>query len=720
MAVNDIELNVGVKLNEDEFLSAYESTLRKTSTATQNIVSSAVEDLTGPAAKGWQTLPYMSMHDAEAGNRATSKAFIASLAEDLNKAGITPQSQGYEAAMINAAYRSSIPDITERFRRLRAEGYYEQAALTAPGSALADAIESDYALMEQGWSRNFITSRTGANGQNEAFIDFEGMRDYAVNEGLGRWIDDDLKHTADNFELIDNTLEDIKEKSVATKKEFLDWGDSLKGVLGVLTAIGGVAVGALAKTVLYAEKGTIAAGGELDKRRAFIGMSALDELQTKVASRSIGLGEDSIKNEIYTMSDTIQQYKLLGQGDALPSSLLGIFDNLMNSDTPYETYKASADELYNKLKAMPVEERQRSLMLMNKMGLGTMSSLIGQFLSNENYAKQYGTPSALFNLETNPYYNTYQQAELLLPDITKLNESLKASYNRMYVAWEETFGLKFKDWWDDVMKDKVVPWFEKILGYLSGSSEENGSFANDVGDAVSRFNTNLAAAEAKMAVAGANIKDANPWVSAATSIVSEIPAGTIQLPQGLRAANAGILNWAAPVYSINEYDPSKFFYAVERASDTKSTVGSPSSYDKLGENEIEFAYRAGILTRWAERTGIAKDVSDYELGQLTEAGIQKLYAAMQVGRAYMLSGNYDATLSAFESQSMVNSDYFKIVATYLAEHQSEYRGDTERIREIKIRLLDPLGKDLPIEVMDALETAAGGVDFYTENNSLQR
>lgn len=465
MAENDIELSVGIKIDDAQFTNEYQSKLSKLSKATQTQIQGAMDEISGPAAKQWGTLPFAGMHDPNSGNAIATQAFLSSLSRDLQGAGYSGIS--YESALINATYRSSMADPMQRYHRMLAMGLTQQADLTHPDTALGKTIETDYALMSQPWSRDFIKT-TSYKGQKRSYIDFAGMRDYAVDAGLGRWIDEDGGNTANNFELINDELEKIEDKSVTSKKTFSDWNDTLKGVLGTLTAIGSLA--GIVKTfeVAYkaSEAGTVAAGTTLDKRRAFIGMSALDELKTKVASKSVGLGEDSIKNEIYTMSGNIEQYKLMGQGDALPSALLGIFDNLMSAEDPYSVYTQSADEIYKQLQGADAQTRRRWLMLMNKAGLGSMSSLVGQFLSNPEYAKQYGTPSALFNLKSNPYYGVYPEAETMLPQISQLNESLKASYSTMYKDWEKAFGLPFKEWWDATMKDKVIPWFEKIISFL--------------------------------------------------------------------------------------------------------------------------------------------------------------------------------------------------------------------------------------------------------------
>jgi hypothetical protein len=512
----DASINIGINLDEAQFLNAYESVLAKTSALTQARVQDTVTSLKGPATKNWDTLPYYTMHDRNAGNRAASRAFVASMGEDLRRQGVRAKSAEYESALLSAAYRSSTPDPTERYHKMLANGHYEAADLSYPGTKLSQAVESNYALMEQDWSRDFLKKRkskgldpadlqkltkdqiiqqgalyglqlskkdkkqdlinkvVAQSQEPSVFVDFAGMRDYAVEHGLGRWKDPRAEHTADNFELINKELEKIGNGSEKAGLNFKDWGESLKGALGTLTLIGstiakvaGTVIGGVVAANKMSEKETIDGARHVDARRALIGMTALDQLETKVAGRSVSLGEDAIYGEILGMAKNIQQYKLLGQGDALPPALLGIFDNLMNTDKPYEAYKSAADEIYNNLKGQDKEEQQRTLMLMDKAGLGSMSMLVGQFLSNDRFAQTYGAPSNLFDLRQNPYYGSFETAENIVPDLAKLNESIKASYTQLATDWQESFGIPFKDWWDSLLKDTLVPWadkLEKLLG----------------------------------------------------------------------------------------------------------------------------------------------------------------------------------------------------------------------------------------------------------------
>ena len=477
MTKRDASINIGINLDEAQFLNAYESVLAKTSAITQASVQDIITSLSGPATKNWDTLPYYTMHDRNAGNRAASRAFVASMGEDLRRQGMSAKSAEYESALINAAYRSSVSNPMERYHRMLANGHYEAADLSYPGTALSQAVESNYALMEQDWSRDFLKKRSHKGLEPSVFVDFAGMREYAVEHGLGRWKDSSKEHTADNFELINKELEKIGKGSELSGKNFKDWGESLKGALGTLTAIGsllgkvgGAVVGGVVAANKISEREVTKGAERADARRAFVGMDALEQLESKIASRAVSLGEDAIYNEVISMSEARQKYKLLGQGDALPPALLGIFDNLMNSDNPYEAYKSAADEIYANLRAIPddrAQEKERILMLMDSMGLGSMSHLVGQFLSNPDYAQKYGAPSNLFNLQSNPYYNYYNQAETIVPDLAKLNESIKASYLKMATDWQESFGVPFKTWWDSLLKDTIAPWadkLEKILG----------------------------------------------------------------------------------------------------------------------------------------------------------------------------------------------------------------------------------------------------------------
>lgn len=706
MAENDIELSVGIKLDDAQFSKEYNNLLRNVSADTKKQIKAAVDETTGTAAADWGQLPFAGMHSKEKGARVATNAFLPSLAQDLQSSGYESGSLAYQSALINAAYRSSMADPMQRFHRMLAMGLTQQADLTHPDTALGKSIETNYALMSQPWSRDFIKQ-----GEKGAFIDFAGMREYAVGAGLGRWVDEDGGNTADNFEFINDELEKIEDKSKKTKKAFLDWGDALKGALGTLTAIAAIGIKAFEVAYKSSEAHTIQAGGALDKRRAFIGMSALDELKTKVASKSVGLGEDAIKNEIYSMSGNIEQYKLLGQGDALPSALLGIFDNLMSAEDPYSVYTQSADELYKQLKGADAQTRRRWLMLMNKAGLGSMSSLVGQFLSNPEYAAQYGTPSALFNLKSNPYYGVYPQAETMLPQVTKLNESLKASYNQMYTDWENTFGIKFKTWWDDTLQNKVVPWFETILkltGYELSSEGKTDKEYNEEWKKVKKkqLKANKPKKINEMEVAtGAWSLAAGRAIAIGDEYWRSFDASNIADSYIKSGTDKAAVKRLKGDYSVGryEYKPSEFLEGLQVLAKTKAY--SSGALDNPEADKMKS--RAEYALNWLSTTGFESQLKG---GINTETS----YALIKVLKEYLATPNMmegRQTLESYLTETYLKTTGWNdVIVPFLKANAGYLRENPDKLQEIKITLFDQYGKQISARVDEIISAGDKSVN----------
>ena len=507
MTAHDAEINIGVNLDADQFKSSFENTILQTSQDTQTHIRGILDDMKGPAPRDWGTLPYAAMHTS-VGNVVASQAFVSSVSEDLKRQGIAPGTLGYQSALISATMRSTTPDAMDRYHRMLAEGMYQQADVMYPSTALSRIIDSNYALMEQDWSKDFTVNmrdelqqltvadlRSKASAQKikgrskmnkadlvdaliqnsdtpELYIDFAGMREYAVKHGMGEWVDPEKEHTADNFKLINAELEKIDEGSDKSKKNFIDWNDTLKNTLGTLTAIGSVATklgatafGAAVAFDRKAEKGTEQAATTLDRRRAYVGMTALDELSAQVAGQSIGLGRDTITNEVIKLSSSREKYRLLGEGlNALFPSLTGIFDNIMSNENPLDVYKGILQEVYGQLQNADDTKRAQTLMLLENQGLGSAAQIIGALLSNPKLAAELDNdPTALFNLRNNKYYGAYERAESMLPDLRAVNESIKTSYAQMYTTWMTEFGQPFRDWWDETLQNTVVPWFEHLI-----------------------------------------------------------------------------------------------------------------------------------------------------------------------------------------------------------------------------------------------------------------
>jgi hypothetical protein len=416
------------------------------------------------------------------------------------------------------------------------------------------------------------------------------------------------------------------------------------------------------------------------------------------------------------MSGNIEQYKLLGQGDALPSALLGIFNNLMSSDDPYNTYLKSADEIYNQVKGMDKDQRRQWLMLMNKAGLGSMSDLVGQFISNPEYAQRYKTPSALFALESNPFYNVYGKAETMLPEISKLNESLKASYNTMYTTWEETFGLKFKTWWDDVMKEKVVPWFLKISGVVDEATSEESKTQNAFDKAWDKTTKAQVKANAPSSIEDLNLATGAWSIAAAKAIAMD----KREYWRGFNISSSDIKNSKAKaaverlkgIYDPDaagefDYSPSDFLEGIATLADAsqyKKGVLDPKNKNYNAATEAMYN-RAVYLQDWLEKTGFNKQLDD---GRNTTTS----YALIKVLKEYLMTpGRTEAnnTLESYLTATyLMTPGWQQIIEPFLTQNAEYLRTHQDALQEVKITLFDAYGTRIGARVD---EIVGGGVKF---------
>lgn len=690
MANDDVELSIGVKFDEQEITDSYNKILKDLSKETKAYLANALDEMKGAAASSWGPLPFYSMHDTSSGNKVASQAFLAGLARDLPSLGAAAGSSAYESALMNATYKSSISDPMQRYHRLIAEGRLQAADATHPDTALGRAIENDYALMSQPWSRDFIhtalrrdnleglslselrdkakemdiSGMSKANkedlinaiiGKSEAagtYIDFEGMRKYAVEAGLGRWINPEQEKTADNFELINDELEDIEENSGKSDKVFRNWNDTLKGVLGTLTAIGSLSfIGKTFETAYKAsEKGTTEAATTLDRRRAFIGMGALDVLATQVAGKSIGLGKDDIYNEILTMSSNREKYRLLGEGlNALYPSLTGIFDNIMSSDNPYDVYKSILTEVYGQMQGADDTTRAQTLMLLESQGLGSVAQIIGAFLSNPKLAAQLNNnPLELFNLKGNPYYTAYQSAEAVLPDLTKLNESIKASYSEMYLAWETSFGLPFKGWWDSTLQNTVVPWFLKIISLVNPQSVASAKETSDFDKA---WDKALKKQQKANSVSNRE-KISGYWGLASNEAVNlnSVVSYTSYTPDRALYTPAG---WNA-VKNLTSAKPKEFLKSLE--SMATEGVYAPGTLHEAQQT------RALLAVQWLQSTGLYNDLND-----LRTTDIDKY--TMKVLKEYLAEGD-ENILGTYLEEAYTHSEGWKVILEFIRDYKA--------------------------------------------------
>lgn len=702
MAENDAEIDIGVNLDSDSFRSEYRALLKDLSTQTRKVIKDAVTNMSGAASKDWGELPFTDMHSSVAGNRVATQAFLSSLAHDLKSQGIGPGSLGYQSALLNATYRATTSDPWQRYHQMLASGFTQQADATHPDSALGRTIDTDYALMSQSWARQFIT-KTGSmyRGKAGQVVDFAGMRDYAVDAGLGRWIDPKKEHTADNFELINDELEKIEDNSNKSEKTFTGWNDTLKSVLGTLTAIGSLA--GIVKTfeVAYnaAEKGTTQAGTSLPRTRAFVGMGALDVLAAQNASQSVGLGKDAVYNEIVGLSNRREEYKLLGQGlDALFPSLSGIFDNIMSGDNPYETYKGIIKELYGALEGADEDTRATALMLLDKQGLGSASYIIGSFLSNPTLAAEMGDdPTKLFSLLENPYRSSYGRGEALLPDLTQLNESIAASYNQMYEDWYTAFGKPFKKWWNATLINTVVPWFERMLKYVSPEEKQKredtrklefASYAVANPKDVMRTNYKPEMKTwfergALFAITGK--EDLTDWSTLSTTNLLDANATSPLFTKGGWKSVSRLADYNPNIRGKDS--PRDWLKALQKAADSDGKV-----YDDFANNDAAKAFqsRAEVALGFLESTGLDKRLKDMTYDQSDTATIRVIQRYLETGAK--------ALLDEFSYGVYSHTEDWKQLLDYLEQYKDLLKKDPQKQSELKVNLFGNYGGMLQVEV----------------------
>ena len=99
---DDVELDIGVSLDETQFTSSFQNFLATLKTETAVALEDALSHVKGSAAKNWGSLPYQTFHTQEGASYA-SKAFVPGFAADLKDLGIKKNSTFYEASLLSAA-----------------------------------------------------------------------------------------------------------------------------------------------------------------------------------------------------------------------------------------------------------------------------------------------------------------------------------------------------------------------------------------------------------------------------------------------------------------------------------------------------------------------------------------------------------------------------------------------------------------------------------------
>lgn len=473
---------------------------------------------TAPATKTWTEFPQYQAHrrgsDTVAGGQAwVTSALMSGFAKDIKSSyGINKTSPVFQNAMVAAGTKGLMPDKPyERVGMLRAYGLDQAASYAHPDTPIGSILATDYEMLKQPWAQGFIKDKSEQvpvmyRDKNDKLrqrraknpvtgkydpvfetaqsvtVDFDAMREFAVERGFGRWKDENAKKTADNFELINDELEDVGKNADKSGKIFLNWNDTLKGVLGTLTAISGIPA-VVAGINKAAEAGVKASASVTPNTLPFYGMNTVDYLRTKNASLALNLGPEAVYSDIGKLAGMRSEFKTFGTGlDPIFSSLTGVFNTITEESDPVTAYKKVAQALTDTLRdinAMSegVEKeniRAQYKMLIDKMGIGTFGEIAGA-LNKPTFSARFPDVESLFQVTENPYYGALEQAKIINAEIEKLNASIGASYSELYNMWEERFGLRFKGWWDSFLKNWFVPMLHGDIKNPIASAKETAS-----------------------------------------------------------------------------------------------------------------------------------------------------------------------------------------------------------------------------------------------------
>ena len=275
--------------------------------------------------------------------------------------------------------------------------------------------------------------------------DMDKLRTMAVERGEGRWIDPKGPHTALNWERI---VKDEKEVEKGSK----DWLLNLRDVAGVLAVIHMLMKGikAVKKFDATATAATAEAAANLPNRRYYAGFGVYEALRNQQAAEIAGLGLNAVNQDITNFSAQRGQMSLLGQGfDLLPASILGQFQNMMQSGDANSAWWNTLEAVAKRYDNASQKEREQLQTLLDKT-LGKAATELLAYARNNNTSIE-----ALRTLRENPNYSAYAEVEGINAEIKKLQKSISATYQTLYNDWEKLFGIPFRAWWDNFLKNTV-------------------------------------------------------------------------------------------------------------------------------------------------------------------------------------------------------------------------------------------------------------------------
>lgn len=276
--------------------------------------------------------------------------------------------------------------------------------------------------------------------------DMDKLREMAVEKGEGRWIDPNGPHNAANWERIAKDEDEIEKSS----KRWLENVRSVAGVIGVIYTLY-KAIKAVKKFDSTAVAETAEAAKGLPNRRYYAGFDVTEAMRNKSAARAAGIDENAVNTDIATFSANRGQMTLLGQGfDLLPLSILGQWQNMMQSGNANDAWWNTLESVAKRYDGASQKEREQLQQLLDKT-LGKAATELLAFARNNNMSL-----SDLRALRSNPNWSAYEEVEGLNFELQKLNESIRASYQALYNDWDKLFAIPFREFCDNLLQ-KVVP-----------------------------------------------------------------------------------------------------------------------------------------------------------------------------------------------------------------------------------------------------------------------
>ena len=282
--------------------------------------------------------------------------------------------------------------------------------------------------------------------------DMDKLREMAVEKGEGRWIDPNGPHNAANWERIAKDEDEIEKSS----KRWLENVRSIAGVIGAIYTLY-KAIKAVKKFDSAAVAGTAEAAEGLPNRRYYAGFGVTEAMRNKSAARAAGIDENAVNTDIATFSANRGQMTLLGQGfDLLPLSILGQWQNMMQSGNANDAWWNTLESVAKRYEGASPKEREQLQQLLDKT-LGKAATELLAFARNNNMSL-----SDLRALRSNPNWSSYGEVEGLNFELQKLTESIRASYQELYNDWNKLFGIPFREFWDNLLQ-KVVPPADRVV-----------------------------------------------------------------------------------------------------------------------------------------------------------------------------------------------------------------------------------------------------------------